>query len=70
MAKKLHYGGSVFEVADSVKSSDLTHEEGRMTIRTKKGAFLTLVTGPGIPIALEEPQPGTASEQPRTVTVL
>lgn len=70
MTKKLHYGGSVFEVSDSAKPSDLSDESGRVTIWTKKGARLTLVTGPGISIALEEPQSGTASAPPRTATVL
>jgi len=52
---KLHYGGQIFDVADSVKGSDLTASEGTIMVRTDDGGFLTLVTGPGIPIALYAP---------------
>lgn len=52
---KLYYGGEVFDVADSVKGSDLTGDEGTVMVRTHDGGFLTLVTGPGIPIALYAP---------------
>lgn len=64
MAKKLYYGGEVFDVADSVEQSVVTTQHGRVTVRTKAGAVLTFATGPGVPIALEESQPGTASEAP------
>jgi hypothetical protein len=59
---KLHYGGETYNVADSVKGSDLTAAEGTIMVRTKSGGFLWLATGPGIPMALELPPVGEDGE--------
>ncbi|MFJ3383612.1 MULTISPECIES: hypothetical protein [unclassified Curtobacterium] len=67
---KLHYAGHTFDVGDSVTSADLTTETGTIQVRTKAGGFLTITTGPGIAIALEELPARDESRPPRTVTVL
>jgi hypothetical protein len=54
MAKKIHYGGTVIHVADSVQRDAVRSTAGAITLQTLSGGYVTLATGPGIPIALEE----------------
>jgi hypothetical protein len=54
MAKKIHYGGTVIRVADSVQRDAVRSTVGAITLPTPSGGYVTLATGPGIAIALEE----------------
>ena len=52
----LHYGGDVFELPERQKDvlDEIGDGTGTIKLNLGDGDWLTLVTGPGIPIALEE----------------
>lgn len=54
MAKKLYYAGTVIQVDDSVQRTDIRATQGAITVKTAIGGSITLATGPGIALALEE----------------
>jgi len=52
----LHYGGQTFETLDGEVLDQISGQEeaGEIELRLKDDRWLKIITGPGIPIALEE----------------
>jgi hypothetical protein len=52
----LHYGGATFDLPESQHDAlkDLGDEMGTLKLNLGEGKWLTIVHGPGIPIALAE----------------